>query len=87
MAALLAVGAGAANSADFTLAGESSTLFLTAATGLLPESLVVIEIKSASGGYTAIGVLHVTVPAKVLTGPGTYRVTRPAGPAVGVDRV
>lgn len=88
MAALLANGTTAASSADFTLTGEASTLFLVAATSQIPICSALIEIKSAAGTYHIIGVLTPENPAQVLTGPGTYRVSRQACTvAVGVDRV
>lgn len=88
MAALLASGTTAASSADFTLTGETSTLFLDAATATIPDVAVLIEIKAASAVYHVIGVLTDENPAVVLSGPGTYRVSRQAcTTAVGVDRV
>ena len=88
MAELLASGTTAASSADFTLTGESSTLFLTAAASLIPDVMVVVEIKSAAGVYHVVGDLSDEKPAVVLTGPGTYRVSRQVcATAVGVDRV
>lgn len=88
MAVLLASGTAAASSADFTLAGEVSTLFLDAATAQIPDVIVSIEIKAASGVYHIIGNLTDENPAQVITGPGTYRVSRLAcATAVGVDRV
>lgn len=88
MAALLASGTTAASSADFTLTGEASTLFLDAATAQIPDVIVTVEIKAASGVYHIIGNLTDENPAQVLTGPGTYRVSRLAcATAVGVDRV
>jgi hypothetical protein len=88
MAQLLAPGIAQASSADFTLAGEPSTLFLTSATRQMQDATANVEIKSAAGAYQVIGNLTNEQPAKVLTGPGTYRVTRLAcAIAVGVDRV
>lgn len=86
MAALLATGTGAASSADFTLTGETSTLFLVSTAQVLQNSKVVIEIKGANGLYYPFGNLDQSAPVVVLSGPGTYRVTRPAGVGVGVDR-
>ena len=88
MAALLANGTTAASSADFSLVGESTTLFLVAATTAIPDVAVLIEIKSAAATYHPIGVLTDETPAVVLSGPGTYRVSRQVcATAVGVDRV
>lgn len=87
MAALLATGTTAASSADFTLTGESSTLFLVSTAGLPSGSSASIEIKSAAGVYYPVGALSTGTPLRVLSGPGTYRVSRVAGPNCGVDRV
>ncbi len=88
MAELLAIGTTLAASADFTLTGESSTLFLTAAAAQVPQCVALVEIKSAAGTYHIIGKLDEYNPAKVLTGPGTYRVSRQVcTTGVGVDRV
>lgn len=86
MTALLAVGTTAASSADFTLTGESSSLFLVSTAALPSGSSATIEVKSAAGVYYPIGALSVSTPLQVLSGPGTYRVSRPAGPDCGVDR-
>ena len=87
MAALLAVGTAAANSADFTLTGEATSLFLVATAGIVSDSVVEIQVKSAAGVYYPIGSLNQTMPMQVLSAPGTFRVARPAGPSCGVDRV
>lgn len=89
MAALLAVGTTTASSDDFTLTGEATSLFLVAATApLSPSAQAVIEVKSAAGVYFTVGTLSATIaPMLVLSGPGTYRVTRYAGVSSGVDRV
>ena len=87
MAALLAVGTSAASSADFTLTGETSSLFLVNTAALESGSAVNVEVKSAAGVYFAIGSLTVATPIQVLSAPGTFRVSRLAGASVGVDRV
>lgn len=88
MAVLLASGTAAASSADFTLAGETSTLFLDGAAAQIQDVIVLIEIKAASGVYHIIGNLTDENPIQVLMGPGTYRVSRQTClVAVGVDRV
>ena len=86
MAALIAVGIVDATSADFTLS-EASTVFLVSASGVIPQAVANIEIKSAAGTYHKIGTLKSTNPAAVITGPGTYRVSKLAGESFGVDRV
>lgn len=88
MAELLATGTTLASSADFTLTGESSTLFLKAAAAQIPDVVVLIEIKDSSGVYHIIGKMEKENAAVVLVGPGTYRVSRQVcTTAVGVDRV
>lgn len=89
MAELIASGTTLVASADFTLSGDSSTLFLTAAAAQIPAGAVaLIELKSAAGTYHIVGKLLTETPAVVLTGPGTYRVSRQVcATAVGVDRV
>ncbi len=87
MAELIAVGTTAVSSADFTLTGESTSLFLTGTAGLESGCSATVEVKSASGVYYPIGALSAATPIKVLSGPGTYRVSRPAGASCGVDRV
>lgn len=86
MAALLATGTSAASSADFTLTGEATTLFLVSTAEVLQNSKVVVEIKGANGLYYPFGNLDQSAPVVVLSSPGVYRVSRPAGVDVGVDR-
>lgn len=87
MAELIAIGTSATSSADFTLTGETSCIFLTGATAIPEKSAAVIEIKSAAGAYVAIGSLTPSVPLLVLSIPGVFRVSRTAtGASVGVDR-
>ena len=87
MAELIAIGTAATNSADFTLAGETSCVFLTGSPSIPEKSAAVIEIKSAAGAYVPIGSLTPSVPLLVLAIPGVFRVTRTAtGASVGVDR-
>jgi hypothetical protein len=87
MAALLATGVTATSSADFTISGESTTLFLVSTAGLPSGALAQIEVKGANGVYYPFGHLDPSIPIQVLSGPGTYRVSRPAGADCGVDRV
>lgn len=89
MASLLATGTSAASSAEFTLTGETTSLFLVAATAPLDVGAQAsVEIKSAAGVFFQIGSLSATLnPMLVLSSPGTFRVSRPAGVNCGVDRV
>ena len=87
MAALLTVGTAAASSADFTLTGETTALFVVGTTTLDPGAVAFVEVKSALGNYYQIGTLSALVnPFQVLSAPGTYRVSRPLGVSCGVDR-
>lgn len=86
MAALLDVNTTAASSADFTLTGEASTLFLVSTAALPSGAAATVEVKSAAGVYYPIGALSTQTPIQVLTGPGVYRVSRAAGVSCGVDR-
>lgn len=79
---LIAVGTGAANSSDITVAaGTPVTVFLKMATDVPADSAARagIEIKTAAGTYHEIGALTGQYSAQVIDGPGTYRVTRAAG--------
>ena len=87
MAELIAIGTSATSSADFTLTGEASSVFLTAAISIEPKSAAVIEIKTNLGVYIPIGSLTPSSPLLVISSPGVFRVTRTAtGASVGVDR-
>ena len=90
MAELLAVSTVAANSADFTLAeGGQATLLLKdgTANAVLPRgSSANIQVKTSGGVYMQIGQLTADTPLQVLSGAGIYRVTKPGGSALGVDK-
>lgn len=87
MAELLAINTTAANSADFTLTGESTALLLTATAALPEGAQVEIQAKTSAGVYIPIGRLTTGAPLQVLSAPGTYRVARTAtGASCGVDR-
>jgi len=87
MAEILATGTTAANSADFTLSGETSSLLLKWAAAPLDNSAVDVMVKDAGGLYNRIGQLTTITPMVALIAPGTFRVSRPANsPACGVDR-
>lgn len=85
---ILAAGTTAASSEPFTLAdGESATLILRVS-GSVPLLWpgVSIEVQDSANGWNAIGSLQGSDDVKVLQATGTFRVTRRAGPNVGVDR-
>ena len=86
MASLLATGTSAASSADFTLTGETTSLFLVSTAGLESGSNVTVEVKGANNAYYSLGALTLLAPFLVLSSPGVFRVTRPTGANVGVDR-
>jgi hypothetical protein len=87
MAEILAIGNIAANSPDFTLTGESSSLLLTNTDGVLvPGAYADIQAKTSGASYIRIGRLTIEEPLLVISAPGTYRVSRPTGGSCGVDR-
>lgn len=86
---LIAVGNTAADSADVTVAaGTPVTIFLTeSATGPVDsDARVEVKAKAAGGTYHVIDQITGLRPAAVIDGPGTYRVSRIAGPTFGVDQ-
>lgn len=89
---LLAVGTTAADSADITAAaGTPVTLFLKGSADGPADSAAVCEIKvkDSAGLYHKIGELNGREAGKacvVIDGPGTFRVSRVAGAACGVDQ-
>lgn len=84
MASILTAATAAASS-DFSITTETTTLLMT---GTKTELATLdIEVKDSASVYTVIGTLTPAVPIQVLSGPGTYRVTRKAGgPSIGCDR-
>lgn len=85
MANILATGTTAAVSSDFSITTEQTTLLLIGAKA--EGALVTIEVKDSAAVYSKIGELTPGNPIQVLSGPGTYRVSR-SGNAVsaGCDR-
>lgn len=79
---LIATGSSAANSSDVTLAAGESAVFSLKAAATGAEAR--IEIKDDAGGYTDVGRLITLDPAKLVSGPGTYRVRRVASGSCGV---
>lgn len=84
MANIIPSGAGAAQSADIVVAaGTPVTIHGYPASGSWTAQ---IQIKNADGTYTTIRGITNDNPAEVIYGPGTYRVSRPAGgSAVAID--
>lgn len=88
---LLATESNAATSSEFTLAaGEVANLFLinNDGPGTPFTSIVNVEIKETSGSqFFSVGSLDWSSRACNISGPGTFRIRRPAQPnAVGVAR-
>lgn len=84
---VLTTGTSAASSADVVVtAGTVLTVCLKDAAG--PDvgsgARIDIELKDDTGQYFRFAELTTNNPAQVLSGPGTYRFTRPAGPSCGV---
>lgn len=87
---LIAVGNTQANSADITVAaGTPVTVFLKnggASEVLDSAARCDIQVKGSGGFYYTIGRLDGTDPIKVIDAPGTYRISKYAGPSFGVDQ-
>lgn len=85
MANILATNTTAASSADFSITTEQTTLLLIGARA--EGALITIEVKDSASVYSKIGELTPSNPIQVLSGPGTYRVTRTANAvSAGCDR-
>ena len=84
---LLAVGSTAASSADLVVApGSPVTVCLNSASGplTLGDARMEIQFKDFAGQSFTVEALTCRSPAMTIIGAGTYRFTRPAGPACGV---
>ena len=80
---LLAVGSTAASSSDFTLAvGEAATIALKGFGDPLPT--IVVELKTDDAAYLRFAV--VKRQPVLVSGPGTFRVSRLAGASGGASR-
>lgn len=91
MAAYLATGTTEASGADIVLTdGATAMLNLTAASPqqrIPPGARATVEVKTSDAVYIYVGELTGNEPCKILSGPGTYRVTRKAtAVSVGVDK-
>lgn len=89
MPTILADGTTETASSTFTLAqGETTTIILTTTTGgdVPASASAVVQIQSVGGQWMNVG--PVTGAAKLLTGPGTFRVLRGGSArAFGIDRI
>lgn len=75
---ILAAGSTAAVSSDVTLlAGQEASIGIFAASKIPVNAKLVISMETPAGD-TAVADLTRVRPAVVLSGPGTYRVRRPA---------
>ena len=72
---ILATAVGALDSADQVIVAGTTV----ALKGALNEARVIISLKDDNNAYQPIGELTAGVPAKVITGAGTYRFSRVAG--------
>jgi hypothetical protein len=90
MAELIAIQSTATASSDFTLtaADSVSILLKDASVGndLAKGLVALIQVKTSGGQYLTIGSVDSSMPMKVLSGAGTYRVTKGAGQSFGVDK-
>lgn len=78
---LISIGTGAANSSDIVLAdGETASVGIKASSSPIISTgcRVDIFIKDDGGTYWVLGGLSSSRPATIISGPGTYRLTRPA---------
>lgn len=82
---ILAAGMTAATSTDVILAAGATAAIGAFAAGALPKLLRLLVMMDTPDGDVQVGVLTDEDPVAMLTGPGTYRVLRPAQvSAVGV---
>jgi hypothetical protein len=85
---LLATGTTSASSADVTVvANVPQTIFLVDADAptITQGAFVAIQIKDSTGAYFTVDRLDYQQIARVLDGPGVFRVTRSAGVSCGVN--
>lgn len=92
MAELISTQNALANSADFTLTdGQTVSLALKddgADNDIYDNAIAYIQYKSSNGKYVTIGQLDFKAPMRILSAPGTFRVSKPASAyAYGVDKV
>lgn len=81
-AELIAAGTTAANSSDIVIAdGATVSVGLKA---YAQGALAVVRLKDDGAAYNEVARLDASQPALLLSGPGTYRVSRIAGVSCGV---
>jgi hypothetical protein len=89
MASLIASGTTEA-SAEFTVtAGTPVTIFLWDANGdaVPADARATLQLKSSGATYTTVSTMDSNNPARVIDGPGTYKLTKYASTvAFGVDK-
>ena len=84
---ILTTGTTAANSADIVVTTTPVALALkgpSAPYGGDSQARVQVQMKDDAGSYFQVDEMHAGKPAIVLHAAGTYRVSRSAGPSVGV---
>ncbi len=83
---LIAVGTTAVSSADVVVTTTPVTVSLKDAAGpfVAGGAEATIELKDDAGQYFQIDSLTNGKPAVVISGPGTYRISRKAGTSCGV---
>lgn len=88
MPQLLALANTAATSVDIAVTDTSVRLTLFDASGdeMPLAAKIAIQVKCSNDSWTTFGYLTSAKPATSLNVAGTYRVKRPAGVTVGVDR-
>lgn len=85
---ILAAAQTAGTSTDITVADGSSVkvgLFAATGTGPIPAKVLATVYEDTPGDDNPIAQLSGANPTVVLTGPGTYRVSRPSIAHLGVD--
>lgn len=76
-AQVLAIGSGAATSADFTVTGPTAVaLKFTSAPSNSPSARVSLQLKDDAGAYWPVVELSATVRFAILGAPGVYRAQR-----------
>ena len=85
MAEIIASGTTTTSSAEFTLAEGATAMLSLAAPSA--ASVADVEIKTTAGAFVPVGSLDRSAAAQLLSGPGTFRVTRRAtSEAFSVDK-
>lgn len=87
---IIAIGTTNATSTPFTVAaGETVGVMLVSSVSgfVVPGATAQVQAQTAGGQYVTLAELVASDPAVAINAPGTYRIFRPAGISVGVDRL